>query len=297
MQDIHSLAGGDPPAERLFVAAAVTGDGRLLRPGNQALKCPRCDSLNTKFCYYNNYNLSQPRHFCKSCRRYWTKGGVLRNVPIGGGCRKSKRSSSKSPSTKPPPSPSFSTAKSQAHDHADASATAAAAAASATPAATTAAGASGIPTIFHELRSTTAPSLYGVEDIAMDNQQDVGCGGGREGVMSEMGNFPSLMRSTTTGPGGFGYAGMMSEQEERGEVVDVEGFGALDWDGESNGGDGGGEVGMFEVTGAVGHHHASYWSQQNHHQWKTASADDVLGDDHLHLHHRGGIDDHGLFLP
>ncbi|PPS04166.1 hypothetical protein GOBAR_AA16479 [Gossypium barbadense] len=27
----------------------------------QALKCPRCDSTNTKFCYYNNYSLSQPR--------------------------------------------------------------------------------------------------------------------------------------------------------------------------------------------------------------------------------------------
>lgn len=57
---------------------------------NQNLKCPRCDSSNTKFCYYNNYNLTQPRHFCKTCRRYWTKGGALRNVPIGGGCRKNK---------------------------------------------------------------------------------------------------------------------------------------------------------------------------------------------------------------
>ncbi|KZV53784.1 Dof-type zinc finger DNA-binding family protein [Dorcoceras hygrometricum] len=56
-----------------------------------ALKCPRCDSTNTKFCYYNNYNLTQPRHFCKTCRRYWTKGGALRNVPIGGGCRKGKK--------------------------------------------------------------------------------------------------------------------------------------------------------------------------------------------------------------
>ncbi|XP_006848559.2 dof zinc finger protein PBF [Amborella trichopoda] len=46
--------------------------------------------MNTKFCYYNNYNLTQPRHFCKTCRRYWTKGGALRNVPIGGGCRKTK---------------------------------------------------------------------------------------------------------------------------------------------------------------------------------------------------------------
>ncbi|OVA10510.1 zinc finger protein [Macleaya cordata] len=56
----------------------------------QNLRCPRCDSPNTKFCYYNNYNLTQPRHFCKTCRRYWTKGGALRNVPIGGGCRKNK---------------------------------------------------------------------------------------------------------------------------------------------------------------------------------------------------------------
>ncbi|KAL5819523.1 hypothetical protein ACOSQ4_023365 [Xanthoceras sorbifolium] len=60
---------------------------------NQNLRCPRCDSPNTKFCYYNNYNLTQPRHFCKTCRRYWTKGGALRNVPIGGGCRKNKSTS------------------------------------------------------------------------------------------------------------------------------------------------------------------------------------------------------------
>ncbi|CAD6213501.1 unnamed protein product [Miscanthus lutarioriparius] len=61
-------------------------------PPEQGLRCPRCDSPNTKFCYYNNYSLSQPRHFCKTCRRYWTKGGALRNVPVGGGCRKNKRS-------------------------------------------------------------------------------------------------------------------------------------------------------------------------------------------------------------
>ncbi|KAK1372166.1 Zinc finger, Dof-type [Heracleum sosnowskyi] len=70
-----------------------TGIDRRLRANNhqQALKCPRCESLNTKFCYYNNYNLSQPRYYCKACRRYWTKGGVLRNVPVGGGIRKAKR--------------------------------------------------------------------------------------------------------------------------------------------------------------------------------------------------------------
>ncbi|TQD97178.1 hypothetical protein C1H46_017267 [Malus baccata] len=57
----------------------------------QPHRCPRCHSMNTKFCYYNNYSLSQPRYFCKACRRYWTQGGTLRNVPVGGGCRKGKR--------------------------------------------------------------------------------------------------------------------------------------------------------------------------------------------------------------
>ncbi|XP_045828562.1 dof zinc finger protein DOF2.4-like isoform X1 [Trifolium pratense] len=61
-----------------------------------ALKCPRCESTNTKFCYFNNYSLSQPRHFCKTCRRYWTRGGALRNVPVGGGFRRNKRSSKSS---------------------------------------------------------------------------------------------------------------------------------------------------------------------------------------------------------
>ncbi|CAJ1955744.1 unnamed protein product [Sphenostylis stenocarpa] len=72
-----------------------------------ALKCPRCESTNTKFCYFNNYSLSQPRHFCKTCRRYWTRGGALRNVPVGGGCRrnkKNKRSRSKSPVSSEKPS-------------------------------------------------------------------------------------------------------------------------------------------------------------------------------------------------
>ncbi|KAI3680659.1 hypothetical protein L6452_35432 [Arctium lappa] len=59
-------------------------------PQPDPLKCPRCESTNTKFCYYNNYNKTQPRHFCKACKRHWTKGGTLRNVPVGGG-RKNKR--------------------------------------------------------------------------------------------------------------------------------------------------------------------------------------------------------------
>ncbi|XP_052161329.1 dof zinc finger protein DOF5.1-like isoform X2 [Oryza glaberrima] len=65
------------------------------------LKCPRCDSTNTKFCYFNNYSLTQPRHFCKACRRYWTRGGALRNVPVGGGFRRNKRGTKPSNSKKP----------------------------------------------------------------------------------------------------------------------------------------------------------------------------------------------------
>ncbi|XVF10343.1 hypothetical protein REPUB_Repub07fG0174700 [Reevesia pubescens] len=70
---------------------------RKTRPQKeQALNCPRCNSTNTKFCYYNNYSLTQPRYFCKTCRRYWTEGGSLRNIPVGGGSRKNKRSASSS---------------------------------------------------------------------------------------------------------------------------------------------------------------------------------------------------------
>ncbi|XP_021722718.1 dof zinc finger protein DOF3.4-like [Chenopodium quinoa] len=80
--------------------AEVEGCGVEPRHEPENLPCPRCDSTNTKFCYYNNYNLSQPRYFCKSCRRFWTRGGTLRNVPVGGGTRKkSKRSRSSSSSS------------------------------------------------------------------------------------------------------------------------------------------------------------------------------------------------------
>nr|AIL24120.1 DNA binding with one finger [Tamarix hispida] len=79
-----------------------------------AQKCPRCESTNTKFCYFNNYSLSQPRHFCKTCRRYWTRGGALRNVPVGGGCRRNKRSSKGSSSKSSPATSDRSTGNSSA---------------------------------------------------------------------------------------------------------------------------------------------------------------------------------------
>ncbi|CAN0840872.1 Dof zinc finger protein DOF4.6 [Linum grandiflorum] len=63
------------------------------------LNCPRCNSTNTKFCYYNNYSLTQPRYYCKTCKRYWTEGGSLRNIPVGGGSRKNKRPAPPPPSS------------------------------------------------------------------------------------------------------------------------------------------------------------------------------------------------------
>ncbi|KAL2484288.1 Dof zinc finger protein DOF1.5 [Forsythia ovata] len=55
------------------------------------IPCPRCKSMETKFCYFNNYNVNQPRHYCKGCQRYWTAGGALRNVPVGSGRRKTSK--------------------------------------------------------------------------------------------------------------------------------------------------------------------------------------------------------------
>ncbi|KAJ4981516.1 hypothetical protein NE237_032353 [Protea cynaroides] len=64
----------------------------LERRPDTIIPCPRCKSMETKFCYFNNYNVNQPRHFCKGCQRYWTAGGTLRNVPVGAGRRKTKPS-------------------------------------------------------------------------------------------------------------------------------------------------------------------------------------------------------------
>ncbi|XP_021819048.1 dof zinc finger protein DOF2.4-like [Prunus avium] len=112
----HLLPPPPPPSNPHGGGSGPGGVGSI-RPGSMAdrarmaniplpepaLKCPRCDSTNTKFCYFNNYSLSQPRHFCKTCRRYWTRGGALRNVPVGGGCRRNKRSKGSSSSASKSP--------------------------------------------------------------------------------------------------------------------------------------------------------------------------------------------------
>ncbi|KAG6387127.1 hypothetical protein SASPL_152312 [Salvia splendens] len=51
---------------------------------DKIIPCPRCKSTETKFCYFNNYNVNQPRHFCKGCQRYWTAAAPCANVPASG---------------------------------------------------------------------------------------------------------------------------------------------------------------------------------------------------------------------
>ena len=75
--------------EEKEVELEANGKPKLPRPEG-TVSCPRCASEETKFCYYNNYNVKQPRYFCRGCQRYWTAGGMLRNVPVGAGRRKNK---------------------------------------------------------------------------------------------------------------------------------------------------------------------------------------------------------------
>ncbi|KAL9684202.1 hypothetical protein QQ045_021636 [Rhodiola kirilowii] len=65
---------------------------KTLKKPDKIIPCPRCASMDTKFCYFNNYNVNQPRYFCRQCQRYWTSGGTMRNLPVGAGRRKSKSS-------------------------------------------------------------------------------------------------------------------------------------------------------------------------------------------------------------
>ena len=71
-------------------AGDLAGQREKLKRPDKVLPCPRCNSMDTKFCYFNNYNVNQPRHFCRACHRYWTAGGAIRNVPVGSGRRKNR---------------------------------------------------------------------------------------------------------------------------------------------------------------------------------------------------------------
>ncbi|XP_065879566.1 dof zinc finger protein DOF5.4 [Euphorbia lathyris] len=228
MQDIHSIGGGS----RLFNAG---GGDRRLRPHNhqnqQALKCPRCDSLNTKFCYYNNYNLSQPRHFCKSCRRYWTKGGVLRNVPVGGGCRKTKRSKPKqttsttditasttaATTTRPPPEQQpQEQQEEQQRERKSSNSHSSSESSSLTATNTTAAGNTALEVVSaHSSSSASNNLLNGINEskpfINSSFQGGLLEQGSDCGIFSEIGSFTSLITSTNDHLG-FGFSNIMSQQ-------------------------------------------------------------------------------------
>nr|AOW73089.1 DNA-binding with one finger protein 8 [Eleusine coracana] len=88
------MTGSESKSESAKTEGDELSREKVLKKPDKILPCPRCNSMDTKFCYYNNYNIKQPRHFCKSCQRYWTAGGSMRNIPVGAGRRKSKSSSS-----------------------------------------------------------------------------------------------------------------------------------------------------------------------------------------------------------
>jgi len=73
------------------IETSSTDQDKVLKKPDKIVQCPRCNSFDTKFCYFNNYNVSQPRHFCRKCHRYWTAGGTMRNVPFGAGRRRNKQ--------------------------------------------------------------------------------------------------------------------------------------------------------------------------------------------------------------
>jgi hypothetical protein len=67
-QGSNKLAGNeDGQASESEEEAAPKPHKSQRRPPGQ--QCPRCNSKNTKFCYYNNYNVKQPRYYCRvSCQ-------------------------------------------------------------------------------------------------------------------------------------------------------------------------------------------------------------------------------------
>ncbi|CAN6877689.1 hypothetical protein Bca4012_079448 [Brassica carinata] len=288
MQDIHDYSmtggGGSGGSTGRFYGGGIGGGGgggdRRMRTHqnnilnhHQSLKCPRCNSLNTKFCYYNNYNLSQPRHFCKNCRRYWTKGGVLRNVPVGGGCRKAKRSKSKQPQPSSPSSADKPTTQ-NVEEKSSSSESSSLTASNSTAVAVTATAAK---VASPRVMDTDMPNLKqygnGIEWSTL-----LGEGSSDGGVFSEIGGFTAAP-SIETIP--FGFGGTSVNQQSISDHLKFEdnttvqqqfgdptaqidpnmGFEPLDW------GSGGGDQTLFDLTSSVDH---AYWSQS---QWASSDQD------------------------
>ncbi|XP_076926690.1 dof zinc finger protein DOF5.4-like [Bidens hawaiensis] len=308
MQDIHSVVVGGGGGGRLFDGGGGGGGGdRRLRPhhhhgnGPQVLKCPRCESLNTKFCYYNNYNLSQPRHFCKSCRRYWTKGGVLRNVPVGGGCQKAKRSKPKSGSK----NPSSDAGDRKSSNSQNSSSESSSLTATTTAANTTVAAAEvvnvNVNTINNPSSSTGFYNIIPPSSVPNPSFEN--------NVFSEIGTFTSLITSSTSSlPIGFNLSGDISPfrqqwmQAEDMKVLETSPLGFMDGDTSANEFSGlqsktstgvvglgtedwnnGTDQSLFDLTGTVDDQ--SYWINQTH--WNEDDDGGNNNNNNININHHG----------
>ncbi|XP_062196539.1 cyclic dof factor 2-like [Phragmites australis] len=89
----HGKMESDSKSEEVKTESDGSGQDKVLKKPDKILPCPRCNSMETKFCYFNNYSVNQPRHYCRNCQRYWTAGGTMRNVPVGAGRRRNKHPS------------------------------------------------------------------------------------------------------------------------------------------------------------------------------------------------------------
>ncbi|KAF5204099.1 hypothetical protein FRX31_006311 [Thalictrum thalictroides] len=62
-------------------------------------QCPRCNSWETMFGYYNIFGDNQPRYRCKRCSLYWIHGEVPSNISVGGKRKNNQHSEAASTST------------------------------------------------------------------------------------------------------------------------------------------------------------------------------------------------------
>ncbi|KAG7019112.1 Cyclic dof factor 3, partial [Cucurbita argyrosperma subsp. argyrosperma] len=85
MKKLREPINGEPESERL-------NSEENPKETDKCFHVLAAKSMDTKFLLHNNYQWSiKPRHFCKACQRYWTAGGITRNVPVGAGRREEQK--------------------------------------------------------------------------------------------------------------------------------------------------------------------------------------------------------------
>jgi hypothetical protein len=78
-----SVAGLPPGGPGCSPANPGAADAEANRPTG-GCSCPRCASTDTKFCYFNNYNVKQPRFFCKVRASWGARPGPARPGAVVG---------------------------------------------------------------------------------------------------------------------------------------------------------------------------------------------------------------------